>query len=233
MKFANWKLERDADGIVWATLDVPGAAANTLGSAVLAELGSLLDELDRQPPTGLVIRSGKAAGFIAGADIDEFTRIDSAEAARALVERGWTVFGRLAAVSYPTLALIRGHCMGGGLELTLACRYRLTVDEPGTRLALPEVMLGIYPAWGGMLRLPRLIGPAAALDLMLTGKGVDAAKAKRLGLADDCVPVRVMDGASRVLLLSGRDPRRLPLLLRVLNGPLSGIVAGTASALPP
>ena len=161
MKFANWKLERDADGIVWATLDVPGAAANTLGSAVLAELGSLLDELDRQPPTGLVIRSGKAAGFIAGADIDEFTRIDSAEAARALVERGWTVFGRLAAVSYPTLALIRGHCMGGGLELTLACRYRLTVDEPGTRLALPEVMLGIYPAWGGMLRLPRLIGPDA------------------------------------------------------------------------
>lgn len=228
MKFANWKLERDADGIVWATLDVPGAAANTLGSAVLAELGSLLDELDRQPPTGLVIRSGKAAGFIAGADIDEFTRIDSAEAARALVERGWTVFGRLAAVSYPTLALIRGHCMGGGLELTLACRYRLTVDEPGTRLALPEVMLGIYPAWGGMLRLPRLIGPAAALDLMLTGKGVDAAKAKRLGLADDCVPVRVMDGAARVLLLSGRDPRRLPLLQRVLNGPLSGIVAGKA-----
>ena len=229
MNLANWTLERDADGIAWATLDVADAAANTLGAAVLTELASLLDALDRQPPTGLVIRSGKAAGFIAGANIDEFTRIDSAAAARALVERGWNLFARLASVSYPTLALVRGHCMGGGLELALACRYRLVVDEPATRLALPEVMLGIYPAWGGMLRLPRLIGPAAALDLMLTGKGVDAAKARRLGLADDCVPARVMDNAARILLLSGREPRRLPLLQRLLNGPLAGIVAARAS----
>lgn len=229
MNLANWKLERDADGIAWATLDVADAAANTLGAAVLTELASLLDALDRQPPTGLVIRSGKAAGFIAGANIDEFTRIDSAAAARELVERGWNLFARLASVSYPTLALVRGHCMGGGLELALACRYRLVVDEPATRLALPEVMLGIYPAWGGMLRLPRLIGPAAALDLMLTGKGVDAAKARRLGLADDCVPARVMDNAARIVLLSGREPRRLPLLQRLLNGPLAGIVAARAS----
>lgn len=229
MNLANWTLERDADGIAWATLDVADAAANTLGAAVLTELASLLDALDRQPPTGLVIRSGKAAGFIAGANIDEFTRIDSAAAARALVERGWNLFARLASVSYPTLALVRGHCMGGGLELALACRYRLVVDEPATRLALPEVMLGIYPAWGGMLRLPQLIGPAAALDLMLTGKGVDAAKARRLGLADDCVPARVMDNAARILLLSGREPRRLPLLQRLLNGPLAGIVAARAN----
>ena len=229
MNLANWTLERDADGIAWATLDVADAAANTLGAVVLTELASLLDALDRQPPTGLVIRSGKAAGFIAGANIDEFTRIDSAAAARALVERGWNLFARLASVSYPTLALVRGHCMGGGLELALACRYRLVVDEPATRLALPEVMLGIYPAWGGMLRLPQLIGPAAALDLMLTGKGVDAAKARRLGLADDCVPARVMDNAARILLLSGREPRRLPLLQRLLNGPLAGIVAARAN----
>ena len=229
MNLANWTLERDADGIAWATLDVADAAANTLGAAVLTELASLLDALDRQPPTGLVIRSGKAAGFIAGANIDEFTRIDSAAAARALVERGWNLFARLASVSYPTLALVRGHCMGGGLELALACRYRLVVDEPATRLALPEVMLGIYPAWGGMLRLPQLIGPAAALDLMLTGKGIDAAKARRLGLADDCVPARVMDNAARILLLSGREPRRLPLLQRLLNGPLAGIVAARAN----
>ena len=232
MKFANWKLERDADGIVWATLDVPGAAANTLGSAVLAELGSLLDELDRQPPTGLVIRSGKAAGFIAGADIDEFTRIDSAEAARALVERGWTVFGRLAAVSYPTLALIRGHCMGGGLELALACRYRIVVDEPGTKLALPEVMLGIVPGWGGMLRLPALIGPAAALDLMLTGKSVDSKKAKRIGLADDCVPARVMESAARIVALGAKPFRQLPAKERAtrwaMNGPLRKMVADKA-----
>ena len=228
MALQHWKLERDADGIAWATLDVAGSSTNTLGSAVMAELAGLLDELDRQPPTGLVIRSGKAAGFIAGANIEEFTAIDSAAAARVLVERGWKLFNRLAAVAYPTLALVRGHCMGGGFELALACRYRITVDEPATRMALPEVMLGIYPAWGGMLRLPRLVGPAVALDLMLTGKGVDARKAKRLGLADDCVPPRVMDSAARITLLSGREPRRLSFMQRLLNGPLKGVVARKA-----
>ena len=91
MAMQHWKLERDAEGIAWATLDVAGSSTNTLGSAVMAELAGLLDELDRQPPTGLVIRSGKAAGFIAGADIEEFTRIDSPAAARALVERGWSL----------------------------------------------------------------------------------------------------------------------------------------------
>ena len=228
MALRHWKLERDADGLAWATLDVADASTNTLGGAVMLELASLLDELDRQPPKGLVIRSGKAAGFIAGADIDEFSRIDSPAAARALVERGWNLFKRLAALPYPTLALVRGHCLGGGVELALACRYRIAVDEPATRMALPEVMLGIYPAWGGMLRLPRLIGPAAALDLMLTGKGVDARKAKRLGLADDCVPPRVMDSAARLTLLSGRAPRELPLMQRLLNGPLKAVVARQA-----
>ena len=146
MNLANWKLERDADGIAWATLDVADAAANTLGAAVLTELASLLDALDRQPPTGLVIRSGKAAGFIAGANIDEFTRIDSAAAARALVERGWNLFARLAALSYPTLALVRGHCLGGVLELALACRYRLVVDEPAThqRIDAAEMNLAFF-----------------------------------------------------------------------------------------
>ncbi|WP_079434168.1 3-hydroxyacyl-CoA dehydrogenase NAD-binding domain-containing protein [Zoogloea sp. LCSB751] len=228
MELLNWKLERDADGIVWATLDVPGAAANTLGSRVMAELEAIVDQLTVRPPSGLVIRSGKAAGFIVGADIEEFTRIDTADGARKLVERGWSLFGRLAAARFPTLALVRGHCMGGGLELALACRYRLVVDEPGTRLALPEVMLGIMPAWGGMLRLPRLIGPAAALDMMLTGKGVDGPKAKRLGLADDCVPLRVMDDAARILLMSGRPPRKPSVVQALMNGPLRGIVAAQA-----
>lgn len=230
MRYANWTLERDAEGIAWATLNVADAGANTLDLTVITELDCILDELALQPPTGLVIRSGKAAGFIAGANIEAFTRIDSAEAARAMVSQGWTLFDRLAGVEYPTLALIRGHCMGGGLELALACRYRITVDEPGTRLALPEVMLGIYPAWGGMRRLPALIGPAAALDLMLTGKSVDAVKAGRLGLADACVPPRVMDNAARMLLLSGQAPRRLPLMQRLFNGPLRGVVARKARA---
>ena len=228
MDWKNWRVERDADGIAWATLDCPGAGTNTLSKAVMAELSALLDEFERRPPKGLVFRSGKEAGFIAGADIEEFTTLDSAAAARELVTRGWDLFNRLAALKYPTLALIRGHCMGGGLELALACRYRIAVDEPGTRLALPEVMLGIVPGWGGMLRLPLKTGPAAALDMMLTGRSVDARKAKRMGLADECVPRRVMDNAARMMVGSRRAPRRLPLLQKLMNGPLRNLVADRA-----
>ena len=119
----NWKLERDADGLAWLSLDRAGTATNTLSKAVLAELNAVLDALDAHPPQGLVIRSGKANGFIAGADIAEFGDIRDATLAKALVTRGWDTFERLAAVEYPTLALIRGFCLGGGVELALACRY--------------------------------------------------------------------------------------------------------------
>jgi len=228
MTYQHWQLARDADGVAWLRLDCAERATNTLSREVMDELGGILAAFEETPPRGLVIASAKAAGFIAGADIEEFTRVQSAEAARALVQRGWDLFNRLAAVRFPTLALIRGHCMGGGLELALACRYRVAVDEPGTRLALPEVMLGIVPAWGGMLRLPATIGAAAALDLMLTGKGVDARKARRLGLVDECVPPRVMEAAARTLVVSGQPPHRPPLAARLLNGPLRSLVAGRA-----
>ncbi len=120
--------------------------------------------------------------------------------------------------------------MGGGTELALACRYRIAVDEPGTKFALPEVMLGIVPGWGGMLRLPQIVGPAAALDMMLTGKNIDAKRAKKMGLADECVPPRVMENAARMLVLSGKPPRQtqLPLLQKLMNGPLKGFVADGA-----
>ncbi len=230
----HWRLRREETGLAWLDLDKADATANVLSSAVMSEFAQVLDALDAAPPQALVIASAKPAGFIAGADIEEFSRLDSALAARALVERGWKLFNRLASVSYPTLALIRGHCLGGGLELALACRYRIVVDEPGTKLALPEVMLGIVPGWGGMLRLPNLIGPAAALDLMLTGKSVDAKKAKRLGLADDCVPARVMESAARIVALGGKPGRRLPArecaTRWAMNGPLRSIVADRARA---
>lgn len=224
----HWQLERDAEGIAWATLDKQGSSANTLSLEVMSELVQLLDELDGEKPKGLVFRSGKSAGFIAGADIEEFTRITSTAAARALVQRGWDIYNRIACLSYPTLALVRGHCMGGGLELALACRYRIVVDEPGTKLALPEVMLGIVPAWGGMLRLPQKIGAAAALDMMLTGKSIDAKRARRMNLADECVPPRVMESAARMLVLSNQAPRELSLWQKLLNGPLRGMVLAPA-----
>lgn len=228
LNLQHWRVTQDAEGVATAILDKAGESANSLSAAVLAELGLILDAFERHAPKGLIFQSGKEAGFIAGADIQEFTQLDTAEKGRALVERGWSLFNRLAAVRYPTLAVVRGHCLGGGLELALACRYLLAVDEPGTKMGLPEVMLGIFPGWGGMLRLPQRVGPAAALDMMLTGKTIDARRAKRMGLADECVPPRVMVPAARQLLLSGQPRQTLPLLQRLLNGPLKAVVASGA-----
>ncbi|MBK8336356.1 MAG: enoyl-CoA hydratase/isomerase family protein [Sterolibacteriaceae bacterium] len=228
--YRHWRIRRDDDRIAWITLDVACSPMNKLSVEVMTELATVLDDLERYPPAAAVFLSGKDAGFIAGADIEEFTRLDSPQKARELVGRGWELFNRLAAIAYPTCALIRGHCLGGGLELALACRYRVAVDEPATRLALPEVMLGIVPGWGGMLRLPQVTGPAAALDMMLTGKGVDARKAKKLGLVDECVPARVMHNAARALVLSRKPARELPLLQKLLNGPLKAVVARQARA---
>jgi 3-hydroxyacyl-CoA dehydrogenase/enoyl-CoA hydratase/3-hydroxybutyryl-CoA epimerase len=210
----NWTITRDGDGLATLTFDKAGTSTNTLSKEVIEELGEALALLEREPPKGLVIRSGKASGFIAGADIDEFgTGADIEAKVQEIVTRGLTVFDRLAKASYPTLALVRGFCLGGGLELALACRYRVVVDEPGTRLGLPEVLLGILPGWGGVKRLPRLVGGPAALDLMLSGRTVDARAAKRMGIADECVPARVMDNTVRGVLLARPTPRAVPFPL--------------------
>jgi 3-hydroxyacyl-CoA dehydrogenase/enoyl-CoA hydratase/3-hydroxybutyryl-CoA epimerase len=217
----HWTLARDADGIAWLTFDKADATTNTLSREALAELNEALDELERNAPRGLVIRSGKANGFIAGADVTEFSEIHDAAGVREILSRGLATFDRVARTSYPTLALIRGYCLGGGLELALACRYRVVVDEPSTRLGLPEVMLGILPGWGGVARLPALIGAPAALDMMLTGKTVDARKAKRLGLADECVPPRIMDNTARGMLRTLPPRRRLSFPLSLTQAPLA------------
>ena len=226
--YRNWSVRRDDERIAWITLDVADSPMNKLSADVMTELATVLDDIERYPPAAAVFLSGKEAGFVAGADIEEFAGLDSPDKARELVARGWDLFNRMAGLAYPTCALIRGHCLGGGLELALACRYRVVVDEPATRLALPEVMLGIVPGWGGMLRLPQMVGPAAALDMMLTGRSVDARKAKKLGLADECVPARVMHNAARATVMSGRPARELPFWQRLLNGPLKGVVARQA-----
>ncbi len=217
----HWTITREADGLAWLTFDRAGATTNTLSAAALDELNEALALLDREPPKGLVIRSGKANGFIAGADVTEFSDVKDEAGALALVKRGWDTFERLARVAYPTLALVRGFCLGGGLELALACRYRVVVDEPGTRLGLPEVMLGIVPGWGGIRRLPRLTGAPAALDLLLTGKTIDARRAKKLGIADECVPLRIMEATARGVLRALPPPRKLPLALALTLNPLA------------
>ena len=226
----HWIITRDAEGFARLTFDKAGATTNTLSADVLAELNEALDELDRDPPKGLAIVSGKANGFIAGADIDEFGEVKSEADAVAIVKRGWDTFERLASVKYPTVALVRGFCLGGGFELAMACRYRVVVDEPGTRLGLPEVMLGIVPGWGGMKRLPRLAGAPAALDLMITGKTIDARRAKKLGIADECVPPRIMENTVRGVLTALPPPRTLPFPLSLtLLGPVRTFIAAQAA----
>lgn len=205
----HFNCERDAHGIAWLHIDCADSPVNRLSADVLREFGLVLDHFEQAPPAALIVLSGKDAGFIAGADINEFSELSTATSAHAFIERGWNAFNRLAAVSYPTLALIKGHCMGGGLELALACRYRLVVEAPDTRLSLPEVMLGIFPGWGGMLRLPEQIGAPLALDMMLSGRALDARRAAHTGLADACVPVRLMRQAAATQVLSGTPRRRV------------------------
>ena len=227
--YQHWKLETDGDGIVWLSFDKADASTNVLSAAVMAELDRIVDELAAQKPRGVVIRSAKESGFIAGADVEEFTRIKDADDAMRMVRRGWDLYNKLAALPFPTLALVSGFCMGGGVELALACRYRIAVDQPGTRFALPEVMLGILPAWGGVMRLPRLVGPSAALDMLLTGRAVDAKRARRLGLVDAAVPPRIQENTARMMVLEAPRPRTLPLLQRLMaSAPMRQIVAAMA-----
>ncbi|GAB4353937.1 MAG: 3-hydroxyacyl-CoA dehydrogenase NAD-binding domain-containing protein [Gammaproteobacteria bacterium] len=213
----HWRLERDADGIAWLTLDHAASSTNVLSVAVLEQLDELLGVLEKEPPAGLVILSGKSGGFIAGADVHEIAAVTDAEEALALVRRAQGIFDRLAALPFATVAAISGFCLGGGLELALACRYRIADEAPSTRLGLPEVMLGFHPGWGGTVRLTRKIGPLAALDLILSGRTVDARKARRLGLVDDVVPLRHLRRAAAIWIRERPAERRPKWWLEVLN----------------
>lgn len=229
MNLRHWRLETDAQNLAWLWFDRAGTATNTFSTEVLEELARVAQHLAAMPPRGLAILSAKANGFAAGADVEEFAAISSAEAAEAFVKLGNDVFDRVAALPFPTLALIHGFCMGGGLELALACRHRLADDGRETRLALPEVMLGIVPGWGGARRLPALIGPAAALDLMLTGRGVDARRARTLGLVDDITAKRHFENAVRRFLEAPPPPRRPALAAAAGNWPLARNVVASLS----
>jgi 3-hydroxyacyl-CoA dehydrogenase/enoyl-CoA hydratase/3-hydroxybutyryl-CoA epimerase len=174
-----------ADGVAALVLDVKGRPVNVLGRQVMADLEAALDAVDAEPSFKVVIlRSGKPGTFIAGADLQEFRSVRTAEDAAALSERGQRLFNRLAQSRVPTVAVIAGACLGGGLELALACDYRVVVDDPKTQLGLPEIELGLLPAWGGTQRLPRVVGLENALKVILGGKRLKAAEAVAWGLAD-------------------------------------------------
>jgi 3-hydroxyacyl-CoA dehydrogenase/enoyl-CoA hydratase/3-hydroxybutyryl-CoA epimerase len=205
--------EQGADGVLVLTLDVPGEKVNTLSKGLIAAFEQLLGGIEKDPAVrAVVIRSGKPDSFVAGADIKDFTKVRSAEEGEALSRTGHAIFDRIEAARVPFVAAIHGTCLGGGTELALACRYRVASDDPKTALGLPEVMLGLLPGAGGSQRLPRLIGLAAALDLILTGRSLRARKALAAGLVDEVCPAPILlDVARRAALdlAEGRvEPRR-------------------------
>jgi 3-hydroxyacyl-CoA dehydrogenase/enoyl-CoA hydratase/3-hydroxybutyryl-CoA epimerase len=178
-------VEREADGAHSLRIDVPDRSVNVVTRQLLDDLDLALDWLENQTRrTVLVLRGGKKTGFLAGADLREFAQVQSAIEACAISARGQAVFDRLAALPIPSVAVIHGPCLGGGLELALACDYRLVFDRPDTQLGLPEIELGLLPAWGGTVRLPRVVGLEPALAMILGGKRLSASEALKWGLAD-------------------------------------------------
>jgi len=177
--------EIDNNGIAILTFDLPNEKINKLTTPVMNELDTLLDKLAADKTIrALVFRSGKEGSFIVGADIAEIRNVTDTVTGERLARHGQDIFSKLESLPFPTVAAIHGPCMGGGLELALACTYRVISNDPRTALALPEVRLGIIPGFGGTQRLPRLVGLANSLDMILTGKSVFASKARRIGLAD-------------------------------------------------
>jgi 3-hydroxyacyl-CoA dehydrogenase / enoyl-CoA hydratase / 3-hydroxybutyryl-CoA epimerase len=225
---SSWNADRDAEGVVWLTLNKPSTSANVLSAAVLGELDGILQELAQQPPRGVIITSAKKSGFIAGADIKEFTGITGEEDGYRLISAGQKVLDKLAALPCPTVAAIHGFALGGGLELALACRYRVAVDDDRLSLGLPEVQLGIHPGFGGTVRTVRLMGVRPAMDMMLTGKSVRAQKALRIGLVDKLVPAEKLKTAALDFVVRQPPPRKPPLIERLLNLTPARFVVKTA-----
>src|SRR3990172_7642137 len=175
----------DEDGIVHVVFDRPGDKVNLLTPAILREIAQLLDHLrGRADVRGLVFESAKPGVFLAGMDVEQIAAVEDAYRASEAARFGQAVFQRIADLPVPTACAIAGTCLGGGTELALACTFRVAADDPRVRIGLPEVQLGIIPGFGGTQRLPRLGGLARALDLILTGRRLDAAPAARIGLVD-------------------------------------------------
>ena len=213
--YKNFKLTRDADGVAWLLFDREGASANTLSADLIEELDKVLAELEFQRPTGLVIRSAKKSGFIAGADVNEFRGASDPGEVELEIGRAHAVINRLEELRIPTVAVIYGFCLGGGLEVALACQMRIAIED--ARFGFPEVMLGLHPGLGGTARFTQLVNPMQSMPLMLTGKTIDARKAKSLGLVDAVTQERHVRNAVKDAV-SGRLKRARPGIFNTVFG---------------
>jgi len=212
---SHFKVNKDAQGIAWISVDKADSDTNVLTEAVLEDFDQTLVQVAQLHPRAAVILSAKDTGFIAGADVKAFARVAGVASAEKHIRRVHEIFHRLESLAFPTVAAIRGFCLGGGLELALACDYRVSCNEPGTRLGFPEVRLGIFPAYGGTVRSTRLLGDIKALELMLGGRTIDGLAAQRIGLVDLAVPRRQLRSAAMHLLERNARPRRAGWLKRI------------------
>ena len=219
MALKHWTSESDGEGIVWLCIDKAEGGANVLSGEVLIELDELIDPMQSNAPTGVVIHSGKRNGFVMGADINEFTTIETPEQAYDLIRLGQQVLDKLAALPCPTVAVINGFALGGGLELALACDYRLGLATDKRVLGLPEVQLGIHPGFGGTVRTVQIAGVRPAMQLMLTGKPITIDKGRKIGLIDKVAGDDNWRQAARDLVVAAAPKRKAPLVERLLNLP--------------
>jgi 3-hydroxyacyl-CoA dehydrogenase/enoyl-CoA hydratase/3-hydroxybutyryl-CoA epimerase len=200
LRFNHWQTSEGDDGVVTLTLDRADSRVNAISRNVLDELEQIVERLAIDKPAGVIIHSAKPAGFAVGADIKEFVEYARHDTVLENIEHGQRIYESLARLPCPTVAAVHGACMGGGTELILACHQRIAADDEKTRIALPEVMLGIHPGWGGTARLPRLIGATDALPLMLTGKSLSARRALELGVVDRIARPAELLAEARLLL---------------------------------
>ncbi|WP_246018223.1 3-hydroxyacyl-CoA dehydrogenase NAD-binding domain-containing protein [Pelagibacterium montanilacus] len=227
----NWTVSTDIENIVWLTLSVEKSSVNVLSREVIGELETIVADLEAKAKSGSIagvgILSGKPTGFVAGADISEFDDMSEPATLTEALRRTHALLQRIEDFPVPVVAGISGFCMGGGLELALACHYRVAVDDEGTRFGFPEVRLGLFPGFGGTGRSIRQAGPVDAMQLMLTGKAVPARTAKKLNLVDRLVRHRdTLRWAARKAILAKAKSEPAPLTKRVLAmGPVRGRTA--------
>ena len=223
----DWVVDTDKQGVMWLTLDKQGTDTNVLSASVLEQLNRLVDQIILDKPSAVIIQSGKTSGFIAGADVKEFLQVTNKQEALIMIKRGQNVFSRIESLTCPTVALIEGFCMGGGTELALACDYRVALDDSSTKIGLPEVKLGIHPAFGGVVRSTAIISPLKSLEMMLSGRALSPRQAKSIGLVDLVQPKRQIKRAALNIALSPPPKRGMPLSGQILSLPgIRNLLAG-------
>src|SRR5437899_5334188 len=215
-------LETRRDGLAFLIFDRPHDKVNLLSAPLVGVLESLVDQAAHDKNVrALVVVSAKPGSFIAGADVNEIRALRSIQDAEAASLRGHRLFDAIEGLPFPVVAAINGTCLGGGTELVLACHFRVAAEDPRVEIGLPEVRLGIIPGWGGTQRLPRLVGIAPALDLILTGRTVDARRALTIGLADEIAPPEYLLDAAERLALDAAEGRRRPRWQRRGESPVA------------